>query len=186
MINRLVLVIIRKWKIKPSLEECPYLVLCKSLSSNQKVILRTLTLAGSKDFHQPRQLGWHAWVKKKNRFLVLLGNKLIVKRKINGSGFLNKKPTSSMNSAQIKDQIVVWPVQVWVASCLCKSSSRLVTVQFHLPRSVKLRRWLVQKQNRAGVCLLQHVDWRPINLLVHKCNTTKLKVEVQHWQRKVD
>ena len=82
MIIRLMLVIIRKWKKKNnhSPDECFYVVFCKSLGScsHQKVMLRTLTLAESKDNHQPRQPGWDArgFVK----YILLLHHKLIVKR----------------------------------------------------------------------------------------------------------
>ena len=95
------LVIVRKWNINLSLEECLYVVLCKSSGNHQKVMLRTLILAETKDIHQPRHPGWDAWgfIKKKKNIL-LLDHKLIVK-KISGSGSLNRKPKSSMNSALI-------------------------------------------------------------------------------------
>ena len=83
MIIRLVLVIIRKWKKNDhSPDECFYVVFCKSLGSHQKVVLRTLTLAESKDNHQPRQPGWHAWGFVKYILVVLLlDHKLLAKEK---------------------------------------------------------------------------------------------------------
>ena len=64
------LVIVRTWNSNLSLEECLYVVLCKSSGNHQKVMLRTLTLAETKDIHQPRQPGWDAWgfIKKKNTY----------------------------------------------------------------------------------------------------------------------
>ena len=59
MIKLSLLVIVRKRNINLSLEEC--LLLCKSSGNHQKVMLRTLTLAKTKDIHQPRQPGWDAW-----------------------------------------------------------------------------------------------------------------------------
>ena len=50
------LVIVRKRNINLSLEEY-VVVLSKSSGNHQKVMLRTLTLAKTKDIHQPRQPG---------------------------------------------------------------------------------------------------------------------------------
>ena len=94
------LVIVRKWNINLSLEECLYVVLCKSSGNHQKVMLRTLTLAETKDIHQPRQPGWDAWgFIQKNKCFYLTTSSL--SRKISGSGSLNRKPKSSINSALI-------------------------------------------------------------------------------------
>ena len=80
MIIRLVLVITRKWKKKTTIPHTSVFMFffCKSFGSHQKVMLRTSTLAESKDIHQPRQPGWDAlgFVK----YILLLHHKLIVKR----------------------------------------------------------------------------------------------------------
>ena len=100
MIKLSLLVIVRKRNINLSLEE--YVVLCKSSGNHQKVMLRTLTLAKTKDIHQPRQPGWDAlgfiYKKKKHTFT---GPQAHCQKKISGSGSFNRKPKSSMNSALI-------------------------------------------------------------------------------------
>ena len=102
MIIHLVLVIIRKWRNNNhSPEEYFYVVFCKSLGSHQKVMFRTLTLAESKDIHQARQPAWLRCTGFCKIHTFTAPQAHCQKRKIDGSGSLNRKPLSSMGSAWI-------------------------------------------------------------------------------------